>query len=82
MWKAKAVKHITHRTEQDFFDPEFSDEDLEIVAGDPRCFPTFTCGMPMCGTGGSCGTFQGDNGMPSSGIKSEEFVVVAVAKRT
>ena len=82
MWGTEAVKDRMQRTEQDVFGPEFSDEDLEAVAGDPRCFPTFTCGMPMCGTGGSCGTFQGDNGMRSSGVRSEEFVVAAVAKRT
>jgi hypothetical protein len=43
----------------DVFAVEFSDEDLEGAAGGPHCFPTFTCGMPMCGTGGSCGTFPG-----------------------
>jgi hypothetical protein len=47
-------------TDQVIFTPKFSDEELERAAGNPRCFPTFTCGMPMCGTGGSCGTFGVD----------------------
>jgi hypothetical protein len=48
-----------NHTEADTFAVEFSDEDLEGSAGNPQSFPTFTCGMPMCGTGGSCGTFPG-----------------------
>jgi hypothetical protein len=48
-----------NHADADIFAVEFSDEDLEGAAGNPHCFPTFTCGMPMCGTGGSCGTFPG-----------------------
>jgi hypothetical protein len=56
------MKKITNDPNQaidDIFALQFSDEDLEGAAGGPHCFPTFTCGMPMCGTGGSCGTFPG-----------------------
>jgi hypothetical protein len=53
--KQAAVKRSP--TDEVIFTLELSDEELERAAGDPRCFPTFTCGMPMCGTGGSCGTF-------------------------
>jgi hypothetical protein len=48
-----------NQTEADAFAVEFSDEELEGAAGNLHSFPTFTCGMPMCGTCGSCGTFPG-----------------------
>jgi hypothetical protein len=46
-------------TDEDIFSLEFSDEDLEASAGNPTLFPTFTCSVPMCATGGGCGTWPG-----------------------
>jgi hypothetical protein len=44
----------------DVFAVEFSDEDLEATAGQLNgAFPTFTCSVPMCATGGGCGTWPG-----------------------
>jgi hypothetical protein len=65
------MKAEIRQTEEDIFVPEFSDEALEAIASVPNGFPTFTCGMPMCGTGGSCGTFLGGNCISSSEIQSE-----------
>jgi hypothetical protein len=46
-----------NRIDEDIFAREFSDEQLEAAADHPNCVTTFTCGLPMCGTGGSCGTW-------------------------
>ena len=43
----------------DIFLPAYADEDLEASAGSPRYMPTFTCSVPMCATGGGCGTWTG-----------------------
>jgi hypothetical protein len=43
-----------------FFALKFSDDDLEAAAGSPTLMPTFTCSLPMCATGGGCGTWPGN----------------------
>jgi hypothetical protein len=46
--------------DEDVFALEFSDEVLEATAGGGNgAFPTFTCSVPMCATGGGCGTWPG-----------------------
>jgi hypothetical protein len=48
------------QTDEDIFVPKYSDEDLEAAVGNPQSFPTFTCSVPMCATGGGCGTWPGN----------------------
>jgi hypothetical protein len=49
------------QTDDDIFVPKYSDDDLEAaVGGSPQAFPTFTCSVPMCATGGGCGTWPGN----------------------
>jgi hypothetical protein len=50
------------QTDEDIFVPKYSDEDLEAAVGSPQSFPTFTCSVPMCATGGGCGTWPGTFG--------------------
>lgn len=50
------------QTDEDIFVPKYSDEDLEAAVGNPQSFPTFTCSVPMCATGGGCGTWPGTDG--------------------
>jgi hypothetical protein len=45
------------QVDQDILAIKLTDEDLEAAAGGPQCFPTFTCSVPMCATGGGCGTW-------------------------
>jgi hypothetical protein len=48
------------QSDEDIFVPKHSDEDLEAAVGSPQSFPTFTCSVPMCATGGGCGTWPGN----------------------
>ena len=48
------------QTDEEVFALKFSDDDLEAAAGTPTLFPTFTCSLPMCATGGGCGTWPGN----------------------
>ena len=47
--------------DDDILAVQFTDEELEAATttGSPQCFPTFTCSVPMCATGGGCGTWPG-----------------------